>query len=343
MGVSHEGNPVAGNQPNGHRIRACDSKHRTPPRPVNSAIKPERTTPPGSLAAGYLLLFLGMALVGVYVALSKPLTAAIPVFLLAWLRFAIAAVFMMPWLRPRVGDQPLRREQFGTLFVCSLFGNFLFSICMLYGVSMTSATASGVILSSMPAIVALMSWLMLRERLSPRTWLAVGFAVAGVALLTLGHRVDAGASGNPRTTDLFWLGNGLVFASVFCESIYVILGKRLTATMSPQRISAAINLTGLLLMTPPGLWQAAHFDFRTVDAGIWAMLVFYSLAASMWSTWLWLSGLKRVPASRSGVFTIAMPLSATAIGIAFLGEALSPLHVVAFGLAALGVVLVTAE
>ena len=38
-----------------------------------------------------------MALVGTYVALSKPLVAVIPVFALAFLRFAIASVAMLPW------------------------------------------------------------------------------------------------------------------------------------------------------------------------------------------------------------------------------------------------------
>ena len=37
----------------------------------------------------YACLALSMSLVGSYVALSKPLVAAIPVFLLAWLRFGI--------------------------------------------------------------------------------------------------------------------------------------------------------------------------------------------------------------------------------------------------------------
>ena len=44
-------------------------------------------------------LALSMALTGSYVALSKPLVAALPVFLLAWLRFGIAAVAMVPWLK----------------------------------------------------------------------------------------------------------------------------------------------------------------------------------------------------------------------------------------------------
>ena len=137
-----------------------------------------------SRLVGYCLLFAGMATVGTYVALSKPLTAAIPVFLLATLRFGIAAIVMLPWLRRASTDQPITRPIAHTLFAQSFFGNFLFSICMLYGVSLTSATSAGLILSTMPAVVALLSWLLLRERLSAQVWLAVALAVAGVGLLT---------------------------------------------------------------------------------------------------------------------------------------------------------------
>ena len=50
-------------------------------------------TPSRPLA--YACLALSMSLVGSYVALSKPLVAAIPVFLLAWLRFGIGGLAML--------------------------------------------------------------------------------------------------------------------------------------------------------------------------------------------------------------------------------------------------------
>jgi drug/metabolite transporter (DMT)-like permease len=283
--------------------------------------------------AGYLLLAAGMALVGSYVALSKPLTAVFPVFLLAWLRFAMAALVMLPWLRGLHEVRP----QASALFLQSFFGNFLFSICMLAGLAMTSASAAGVILSTLPAVVALLGWLLLRERLGPRVWGAVALATAGVALLSLA-RSDAGSSGGATLT-----GNLLVFGCVICEAVYVILGKRLTATLSPLRISALINAIGLALMTPLGLWQASSFDFATVGPADWLLLAFYAVSASVLSTWLWLSGLQRVPASHSGVFTIAMPLAATAVGVGLLGERVGWAHGAALALACAGIALIASR
>lgn len=288
--------------------------------------------------SGYLLLFTGMALVGTYVALSKPLTAALPVFLLATLRFAIAAIAMLPWLRRGGGDQPIDAATARTLFVQSLFGNFLFSICMLFGIAQTSASSAGLILSSLPAVVALLSWLLLRERLDARGWLAVALAIAGIAALTLLREGGAGVASGGDTL----AGNLLVLGCVCCEAIYVILGKRLTAALSARRISALINLVGLALMLPLGIAQGLRFDFGSVPATIWGLLVFYAIAASVVSPWLWLSGLRLVPASQSGVFTIALPLAACVVGVVWLGERFTPAHALAFACALAGVALIAA-
>jgi len=317
---------------------------------------------PRSRLHGYLLLAAGMGTVGSYVALSKPLTEVMPVGLLATLRFAIAAVAMLPWLKRGAGDAPLERRIVGELTLQSFFGNFLFSLLMLSGVALTSAAAAGLVLASLPAVVALLSWLLLRERLSGRGWLAVALTVAGVALLGLarspapdvGGALSGGSTGGVGDGLHGGVGGGLVsgqttlgvllvFGCVICEAIYVIVGKRLTAHLSARRISALINLIGLVLMLPLGLAQARGFDFTALGAGHWALLVFYSLAASMWSTWLWLTGLARVPASQSGVFTIALPVTATSIGVLFLGETPQWVHAVAFICAAAGIVLIARE
>jgi drug/metabolite transporter (DMT)-like permease len=113
--------------------------------------------------------------------------------------------------------------------------------------------------------------------------------------------------------------------------------------MTAMRISAAINLVGLALMTPFGLAQALRFDFAAVAPATWALLAFYALSASVASTWLWLSGLRHVPASRSGVFTIAMPLAASLVGTAGLGEPFGAAHAVALACAAAGVALIARD
>jgi drug/metabolite transporter (DMT)-like permease len=302
-----------------------------PERESTDTLHPMQHPPP---LFAYLFLATSMALVGSYVALSKTLVLVFPVFLLAWLRFGIAAVAMASWVQRSPNEAPLSRHDRMLLFFESFFGNFLFSVCMLFGVAMTSALAAGVIMAAIPATVALMSWVALRERITGRVAMGIACAVSGIALVSLSkHEGPAGGSS--------LLGNVLLFCAVACEASYVVMGKKLTGQVSAKRISALVNLWGLALVTPFGLWQATRFDFSAVAGSSWTLLVFYSLAASMVTVWLWMTGLKHVQASSAGVFTVFLPVSTALVGVVFLGERFDGLQVGAFALALLGVVLAT--
>lgn len=295
--------------------------------------------------AAYVALGTSMALVGSYVALSKPLLAVFPVFLLAWLRFGVGAVAMGGWLSPAPGEPPMSRATKKLIFLESFLGNFLFSIFMLFGMRYTTAVAAGIIMSAIPAAVAILSWAFLREKVSWQSWIGIGCVAVGIALYSIykdeqitqiNRAQEAENSGFSA-----WLGNTLICAAVLCEAAYAVIGKKLTGHLGPKRISALINLCGLALVTPLGLWSSWHFDFGAVPLQIWGLLLFYGLAASVWTVWLWMTGLNTVPANQAGLFTSFLPISAALTGVFFLNESISLEQWLAFGVAVAGVVVAT--
>ena len=290
---------------------------------------------PAQRALAYLALAASMAIVGGYVGFSKALVIVFPVFLLAGMRFAIGAVAMAPWLRRPPAEAALDARSRRLLFLESFFGNFLFSIFMLYGMRQSSALAAGVIMAAMPAVVGLLSWLLLGERIGARIAAAIGCAIAGIALVALARDAEGDlASGSLA-------GSALLLAAVTCEALYVVIGKKLTASLGPKRISAIINLWGLALVAPLALWQLIDFSPRYIDWSYWALLVVYALAASVATVWLWMTGMRHVPAASAGIFTVFLPVSAAAVGVAFYGERFTAMQVAAFALALGGVVLAT--
>jgi putrescine transport system permease protein len=223
-------------------------------------------------ALAYLALAASMAIVGGYVGFSKALVIVFPVFLLAGLRFAIAAVAMAPWLRRPATEAVLDARSRRLLFLESFFGNFLFSIFMLYGMRQSSALAAGVIMAAMPAVVGLLSWLLLGERIGARIAAAIACAIAGIGLVALARDAEGElASGSLA-------GSALLLAAVTCEALYVVIGKKLTASLGPKRISALINLWGLVLVAPLALWQLVDFSPRYIDWSYWALLFVYAIA-----------------------------------------------------------------
>ncbi len=299
---------------------------------------------PGLLAYGALAL--SMSLVGSYVALTKPLAAVLPVFLLAWLRFGIGGLAMLRWIKKPANEGVLSPRTKVLIFLESFLGNFLFTLCMIAGVSMTTAVSAGVIMSAIPAVVAILSWIVLKERIGPRIWLAIACCALGIGLLAWAKSPGVGVQGEQLPggwhANKAWLGNLLVFGAVLCEAAYAVIGKKLTAVLSPKRISAIINLWGLVLMTPFGLYTALSFDFTAVPWTMWLLLLFYGLAASVWTVWLWMTGLKSVQASRAGMFTVMLPISAALVGVLVLGESLEGLQLLAFVIALAGLLLATA-
>lgn len=295
--------------------------------PVARSVGMAAWIPYGYLAAA-------MFMVGIYVALSKPLVAVFPVFLLGWLRFGIAGVATFRWLRKPKSEAVLSWRIRGLLFLGAFIGSFLFTIFMVLGVSRSGAVAAGVILSAIPAMVAVLSWALLREAIRPRVVAAISFGVAGIALLALAGPASPGSAGQRD-----WLGYLLLLGTVVCEGVYVVIGKQLTTALSSKRICALVNLWGFVLMLPAGAWIARDFDFSAVSLSGWLLLLFYAMSASVWTMWLWMTGLRSVPASRAGVFTVMLPVGSACTGVAFLGESFSAQHALAFTLALAGLLL----
>ena len=160
--------------------------------------------------------------------------------------------------------------------------------------------------------------------------------MAGIALLALA-RDGSGQSAAAAAP----LGYALLLGAVVCEALYVVIGKQLTGKVTPRRISALINLWGLALVTPFGLWQALSFDFGSVDPGHWGLLAAYAITASVVTVWLWMQGLRFVPAPQAGVFTVLLPITAAAVGVLFLGEPFGAAHLLALVMALAGLLLAT--
>jgi drug/metabolite transporter (DMT)-like permease len=268
-----------------------------------------------------------MVLVGSSVVAGKILTTELPVFLASALRFALALAVLLPLLRLREGGLPrLSRRSWGLLALQALFGSFLFTVFLLYGLRLTSPGAAGVITSATPACMAVFSRLLLRERLGARRTLGIACAVAGL-LAVNGPGLSGNAGGTGGASELFapggaLPGNLLVFGAVVAEALFLLIRKGVREPLSPLAAATAVSLFGLAWFALPAAWEAARLDWAGVSAAGWWAVVYYGLIVTVAAYLLWFAGIVRVDGAVAGAFTALMPVSA--VGLSWLVLGLAP-------------------
>jgi len=271
----------------------------------------------------YSQLALAMILVGANVGVAKLLSEELPIALIAFLRCGLAVLVLWPLARALDGRVRVSRPVLGNLLLQAIFGTAIYNAGLLAGLRHTSALEGGLVLATLPAVVALGSFLWLRERLSARQWLAAGLAGFGMAAITLA-RLDGGAVGSA-------LGNLLIFVAVCGEAIYVLLARRVAGAVPVITASLWMQVFSALVLLPfaaPGFGAIAAL----VEPRLLALLVFHSLTASVLCLLLWYAGLKRVPAGVAGVFTVFLPASAAVTAVLVLGESFGLVHAAGFAL-----------
>ncbi len=159
------------------------------------------------------------------------------------------------------------------------------TILFVMSITRTAVAHTLVILSTVPMFGAILGWIFLRERVGPRTWLAIGACMTGIVLVFWGSFGGGGLLG-----DVFALGAAIFMAC----NLVIIRAKRSVSLLS------ALALSGLLigaLLLP----VADPFALSLHDFGIIAVMgfLFQSLAFGMF-----LAAARHLPPAEVGLFAL---------------------------------------
>ncbi|QGZ39364.1 EamA-like transporter family protein [Pseudoduganella flava] len=258
---------------------------------------------------GYLYLALSMITVGSAVVASKIVAASLPPFTATALRYALALPCFLLLMRWRGVSWPaLPRRDWLLLVLQAGAGAIGYTALLMAGLRLASAGDAAIIVGMLPLVAALFAVLALGERPGAKLWLALTAAAAGVALATVEGGADAGS----------WLGNALVLGAVVCESLFILLNRKMTTPVSPLALSVLMTVIGFALSAVAALfeapWQLAY-ERRAMQA-----VAYYALVPTVAGYLLWYAGAQRVPASEASLMTAVAPVAALALAALVLGE-----------------------
>lgn len=280
-------------------------------------------------------LALAMTLVGSSVVSAKFMVEQFPIFLGLGIRQTIATVIMVAIVLMAERRLPhLARCDHGIVLLQTITGVVIFNVLMLAGVDRTTAAASGIVTSTVPAWIALLS-LALGERITRLTMIGIGLAMSGVVVVNIAGG-DGGSSGASAPV----LGGVLVMGAVIGEAFFTIFGKALSGRVTPLANCFMVCVYGSLMFLPVALWQLPGFDFGTVAASGWIALAWSAGPVMIGAFFLWFTGLKTIPANSAAVYTGLIPVSALVCSAIFLGERIGWPYIVGMACVIAAIVLV---
>jgi drug/metabolite transporter (DMT)-like permease len=263
------------------------------------------------MAVAFLQLALSMMLVGANVVAGKVLAQSLPVPVILFLRCVLATLIVLPFV-PRAALRLPRAGVTLNLFGQAALGAVCYNSFLLAGLRRTGALEGGLVLSSIPAVVAVGAAIILGERLSGRRWLAVALAAGGMMALTLARSGDA--SGGTLA------GDGLLLLAVCSEAAWILLTRVSAARVGILAATLWTQVFGMLLLAPVALPHLAQHLAPLRSGPLAALLVYHAVTASLLCNFLWYAGMRRAPANLGGVFTVLLPATAAALAVLLLGE-----------------------
>lgn len=267
----------------------------------------------GSRPLGYLYLALAMVTVGSAVVASKIVAATLPPFTATALRYAMALpcfLLLMRWRGTRLPALP--RRDWLLLVLQAGAGAIGYTALLMAGLREASAGDAAIIVGMLPLVSALFAVLALGERPTVPLGLALAVALAGVVLAT-------GEGGAQQGS---WLGNALVLGAVVCESLFILLNRKMATNVAPLALSVLMTVIGFAMSVVAALFEAPWN--LAYDDGAMLAIAYYALVPTVAGYLLWYAGAARVGAAEASLMTAVAPVSALFLAAVVLHEPVAP-------------------
>lgn len=237
-----------------------------------------------------------------------------------WLRMIIALTCILPLYRT-VSLSAYRKGDWKLLLAAVIFQPCLYFWLESAALGLTTSAQAGIISASVPLLVAVAAWLILKEPMSTRVTAGLLLSVAGVAVLTLGGQATESAP-SPL------LGNSMEFLAMVCAAANMILIRILGRRYDAWTLTVMQVVTGCLFFSP-GIAHLMQVPAGTFDMQLVLILVFLGAGVTLGAFSLYNWAITRMPASTASAHINLIPVVAVGCGFAFLGETMNPLQMAA--------------
>ena len=277
------------------------------------------------------LLILAVAWGNAFIAIRHALQFMTPVELAA-ARFLPVIILMGGWLlaTDRAGAWQLLRKEWPRALFMALGCITVYHLALNTGETRVPGGTASLIIALSPAVAAVLSAILLRERI---TLLKLGGLVVSFAGLVLIVMMGEGVQFNVRDLGYYML----VLLAACVWGSYSVVGQSVLRRHPQMRVMATtLTMAGLPLvaLAPLDFWPR----LAAWPASVWWSVAFLSLICTTGAYVIWLNGIRHLGAARVQSFNYLIPLFAVLSGVTLLGERITWGHVLGGVLILAGVI-----
>jgi drug/metabolite transporter (DMT)-like permease len=262
--------------------------------------------------------------------------ADVPPSTLALIRLVVGSLILVPLAlalrRPGASTlSPADRWRVFWMGALGFAGAFALSH---WGLARSTATNGALLITVEPVTLLVLAPLLLGERLTRREGAGAALALLGATLV-----VANGIPGLSEALVPHWRGDLLLVLAGVAYASYSLIGREILARHSSLSVTAWSIAWGAGAMLPLALIERASGALPRVTPTAIAGTLYLAVVITALGYLAWNYGLERVSASRAAIFLNLQPLVGALLGVAVLGESLTPYTVAGGGLILAGLTL----
>ncbi len=248
------------------------------------------------------------------------------------LRLLLAIIFLLLIAVYTKKDFSVSLKNHLGIFILAIVAVFHLWI-QITGLKFTSASNTGWIIGVTPVFMAILGFVIFKEKI---TFIkAVGITVAFIGLLLLMSRGNILSIGF-----ISHKGDSLVLASAFTWSIYSIINKKISLSYSPFMTILFLFLMMTVIIIPFTLNRETINSVMHLSTKGWLAILFLGIFCSGIAYVLWAQALKELEAAKAGVFLYFEPFVTVFAAWLLLHEVISFITILSGIIITSGVILV---
>jgi drug/metabolite transporter (DMT)-like permease len=217
--------------------------------------------------------------------------------------FRVLGATLLFWLVISfIGREKIDKADYPRLIACGLFGVAINQLFFFHGLNLSSAFNSGIIMALNPIMVAILSFFLLKERVTLLRTFGIALGATGAILLTL---KGATGKGDSSLGDLFLFINSLSYA------IYLVIVKPLMQRYKPITVITWVFTFGLgfVILFPPTLPQFIATNYSGFTSEIILKIGYVIVGVTFLTYLLTMFGLKYLSPTVSSSYIYTQPVT----------------------------------